>query len=311
MNVLSLFDGISCGQIALNRAGIEYDNYYGSEIDKYAMYIAQLNFPNTRQLGCVENVKASELPEIDLLIGGSPCQGFSYAGKRLNFKDSRSSLFFEYVRILKEAKPRYFLLENVKMKQEHEDVITRYLGVTPIKLNSSLVSAQSRERLYWTNIPQAGILKDKGILMKDVIEKDESVIEEKLYINMKDLEYVELDEHKSKVGLKCVGGIKSDNAKLWDATNKKVLQRNFSQGCRVYSIEGKGCTLNALGGGWGAKTGLYMVNGRIRKLSVSECERMQTVPNGYLGKISYPQGVKLLGNGWTVDIIAHIFKGVI
>ena len=141
MKVLSLFDGISCGQVALERAGIKVDNYFASEIDKYAIKVTQKNYPNTIQLGDVCNIKGNELPKIDLLIGGSPCQGFSFAGKQLNFNDPRSELFFEFVRILKEVKPKYFLLENVKMKKEYQNVISKHLGVEPIEINSALVSA--------------------------------------------------------------------------------------------------------------------------------------------------------------------------
>ena len=153
MNVLSLFDGMSCGQIALNRSGIKYDNYFASEIDKWAIQVTQKNYPNTIQLGDVTKIKGSDLPKIDLVMGGSPCQGFSLAGKKLNFEDPRSKLFFEFVRIIKELKPTYFLLENVKMKKEWRDIITNELGCHPILINSSVVSAQNRERLYWTNIP--------------------------------------------------------------------------------------------------------------------------------------------------------------
>ena len=161
MNVLSLFDGMSCGQIALNKLGIKYDNYFASEIDKYAIQVTQKNYPNTKQIGSVVDVKGEDLPNIDLLIGGSPCQGFSFAGKQLNFDDPRSKLFFEFVRILEETKPKYFLLENVKMKKEYYDVITDILEVEPIEINSSLVSAQSRKRMYWTNIPYIVKPKDK------------------------------------------------------------------------------------------------------------------------------------------------------
>ena len=150
-NVLSLFDGMSCGQIALNRAGITYDNYYASEIDKHAIKVTQHNYPNTIQLGDVTKIKSSDLPKIDLLIGGSPCQGFSFSGKQLNFDDPRSKLFFEFVRLVKECQPKYWLLENVVMKKEFEKVITEQLGVEPVKINSSLVSAQNRVRLYWAN----------------------------------------------------------------------------------------------------------------------------------------------------------------
>ena len=176
MNVLSLFDGMSCGQIALNKLGIKYDNYFACEIDKYAMQVTQHNYPNTIQIGDVQFVTKETFGthKIDLVIGGSPCQGFSFAGKQLNFEDPRSALFFEFVRLVKELKPKYFLLENVKMKKEYQDVITQYMGVEPIEINSALVSAQNRRRLYWTNIPNVGQPEDKGIVLKDIIEKGDS-----------------------------------------------------------------------------------------------------------------------------------------
>lgn len=173
MNILSLFDGMSCGQIALNKLGIKYDKYFACEIDKYAMQVTQHNFPDTIQLGDVQFVTKETFGnhKIDLVIGGSPCQGFSFAGKMLNFDDPRSKLFFEYVRLVKELKPKYFLLENVKMKQESKDIITEYMGVEPIEINSALVSAQTRKRLYWTNIPNVTQPEDKGIVLRDIIEK--------------------------------------------------------------------------------------------------------------------------------------------
>ena len=172
INVLSLFDGMSCGQIALNKLGIKYDKYFACEIDKYAMQVTQHNFPDTIQLGDVQFVTKETFGthKIDLVIGGSPCQGFSFAGKQLNFEDPRSALFFEFVRLVKELKPKYFLLENVKMKKEYQNVITQYMGVEPIEINSALVSAQNRRRLYWTNIPNIEQPEDKGIVLKDIIE---------------------------------------------------------------------------------------------------------------------------------------------
>jgi DNA-cytosine methyltransferase len=173
MNVLSLFDGMSCGQIALNKLGVKYDKYFACEIDKYAMQVTQHNFPDTIQLGDVQFVTKETFGnhKIDLVVGGSPCQGFSFAGKMLNFDDARSKLFFEYVRLVKELKPKYFLLENVKMKKESQDIISEYMGVEPIEINSSLVSAQTRKRLYWTNIPNVRQPEDKGIVLKDIIEQ--------------------------------------------------------------------------------------------------------------------------------------------
>jgi len=168
MNVLSLFDGISCGQVALKRARKKVNNYYASEIDKNAIKITQKNFPKTHQLGDVTNWRSWNLPKIDLLMGGSPCQGFSNAGKGLNFNDPRSKLFFEFVKILKHYKPKYFLLENVRMKQEWQDIITDKMGVEPIMINSALVSAQNRVRLYWTNIPVT-LPEDSGLSLSEVI----------------------------------------------------------------------------------------------------------------------------------------------
>jgi DNA (cytosine-5)-methyltransferase 3A len=169
INVLSLFDGISCGQIALERTKIKVDNYFASEIEPSSIKVTQKNYPNTKQLGNVLNVKGFDLPKIDLLIGGSPCQGFSFAGKQLNFEDPRSKLFFEFVRLKNECNPTYFMLENNIMKKEYQHIISKHLGVEPIKINSNLVSAQNRNRLYWTNIPNIKIPKDKNIMLKDII----------------------------------------------------------------------------------------------------------------------------------------------
>ena len=169
MNVLSLFDGMSCAQLALQKSNLSVNRYYASEVDKYAIKVTQANFPDTVQLGDVQQVTADQVGKIDLLVGGSPCQGFSFAGKQLNFNDPRSKLFFEYVRLLKELKPKYFLLENVRMSKPTQDAISEHLGLDPIVVNSNLVSAQNRHRLYWTNIP-FNIPDDKGIVLADIIE---------------------------------------------------------------------------------------------------------------------------------------------
>ena len=168
LDVLSLYDGCSMGRVALERAGIPIKEYYASEIDKYAITIAKKNFPNTIHLGDVTTVRGEDLEPIDLLIGGSPCQGFSFAGKQLNFDDPRSKLFFEFVKLKNLLKPKYFLLENVRMKKQYQDIISEHLGVEPIAINSNLVSAQNRYRLYWTNIPNVTQLDDKGILLQDI-----------------------------------------------------------------------------------------------------------------------------------------------
>ncbi len=300
INVLSLFDGISCGQIALERAGIEVENYFASEIDKYAMQITMANYPNTKQLGDVRNVTAEKLPNIDLLIGGSPCQGFSFAGAGLNFEDERSKLFFEFVRLKNELKPKYFLLENVKMKQEFQDIISEQLGVKPIMINSSLVSAQNRERLYWTNIPVIGQPKDKGILLKDIIEDGECL------------------KDKSQTIL---ATLYKENAKSMIKRNKQglLILKNIypkkGQNGNVYSIFGKCKTLSAgvgiKGNGIGSSNApkIESINADgWRKLSPLECERLQTVPDGYTKYVSDTQRYKALGNGWTVDVISFIFS---
>jgi DNA-cytosine methyltransferase len=177
MNVLSLFDGMSCGQIALNKCGIKYENYYASEIDKYAIQISQKNYPDTIRLGDVTKIKGSDLPKIDLLIGGSPCQSFSRSGDGSGF-DGKSRLFWEYVRILKEVNPKYFLLENVVMKKEWENIITEALGVEPILIDSKFFSAQKRQRLYWTNIKFDNNIIDRNIDILDILKPngDEKII---------------------------------------------------------------------------------------------------------------------------------------
>lgn len=174
MRVLSLFDGISCGHLAFDKAGIKIDSYDAYEIEKNAIKATQTNFPDVIQHGDVTKEDFTKYKDkIDILIGGSPCQGFSFAGKMLNFNDPRSKLFFEFVRALKETKPKYFLLENVVMKKEYQDIISSYLGVKPIEINSSLVSAQNRKRLYWTNIPNVTLPQDKNITLDDVLENIE------------------------------------------------------------------------------------------------------------------------------------------
>lgn len=264
MNVLSLFDGLSCGQIALNRAGIKYDNYYACEIDKYAIKVTMANFPDTYQLGDVTKLKGA--PGIGLLIGGSPCQGFSFAGKQLNFDDPRSKLFFEYVRLLEECKPKYFLLENVVMKKECQDVISKHLGVEPMLINSALVSAQNRHRLYWTNIPSSSGIKDTGVKLIDVLEN----------LNF----------------------------------DKEYYAENYVSNRPVNYKSEKFNTLRATAGSKTRGVGICNDDKMWRKLTPIECERLQTVPDNYTNHVSNTQRYKMLGNGWTVDVIAHIFKGI-
>lgn len=258
MNVLSLFDGMSCGRIALERAGIPVTNYFASEIDKYAMQVSKSNWPEIQQLGSVTDLTGQGLPNIDLLIGGSPCQGFSFAGKQLNFEDPRSKLFFEYARLLKDLKPKHFLLENVMMKKEYQDVISEHLGVQPVMICSSKFSAQMRKRLYWTNIPIAPY-EDQGSVLEDILENGST------------------DRKKSF----CL------DANYWKgASYEQYLKKSRRQ--MVFD-------------------GL----GNARKLTPVECERLQTIPDNYTACVSNTQRYRMLGNGWTVDVVAHIFKGLL
>lgn len=332
MNVLSLFDGMSCGRIALERADIKVKNYYASEIDKYAIKVSKANYPDIIHIGDVKHVSWFGLPKIDLLIGGSPCQGFSNAGLGYNFNDSRSALFFEYVRILLETKSKYFLLENVKMKKEWQKVITSFLGVEPIKINSALVSAQNRERLYWTNIPGITQPPDRCILLKDIIEdgmvdRDKSLTllsshqratkggyDKKLH----QMVILQTPRGNNPGGLRALDGkVPSMTANSYHENNKvgliKVGEANipgYDSNKRVYSIEGKSsCLLSSAGGHREPK---IAVDGtHWRKLTPLECERLQTVPDNYTNHVSNSQRYKMLGNGWTVDVIAHIFRGVV
>lgn len=288
MNILSLFDGMSCGQIALNRANIKYDNYYASEIDKYAIKVTQNNYPNTIQLGDIKDINGKDLPKIDLLIGGSPCQGFSFAGKQLAFNDPRSKLFFEYVRLLKEIKPKYFLLENVRMKKEYLNIISEYLNIKPICINSSLVSAQNRIRYYWTNIPNINQPENKNILLKNIIEHG--------YVD-KDKSYcVDANYFKG-------GNLKS----YFDKYRRQlVFEKPHGNNKGGFNFKDKFNTLRtATSHGYAILDGI-----KWRKLTPIECERLQTVPDNYTNYVSNTQRYKMLGNGWTVDVIAHILKGI-
>ena len=289
INVLSLFDGMSCGQIALDKLGIKVNSYFASEIDKYAIQVTKHNYPNTKHIGDVTKVKGADLPKIDLLIGGSPCQGFSFAGKQLNFEDPRSKLFFEFVRLLEETKPKYFLLENVKMKKEHEQVIIEYLGVEPILINSALLTAQRRPRLYWTNIPNISQPIDKGLLFKDILDNDSE--------NYK-LSNTLIDRYKQT---------SIDNGtKLVIGTT--VIEGKIGQRDRVYGINNKIPTLTATDY---KQPKQVLVNGVLRKVTPLEFERLQTVPDNYTDCVSDTQRYKMLGNGWTVDVIAHIFGSLL
>jgi len=479
MNVLSLFDGMSCGRIALDRLGIPVDKYYASEIDKYAIQVSEANYPDIIRLGDVCDVKAEDLPKIDLLIAGSPCQGFSFAGKQLAFDDPRSALFFEFVRLLKECKPKYFLLENVRMKKEFLDIISEQVGCEPIFINSALVSAQNRQRFYWTNIPGIEQPEQRGIVLRDILEttpanptlmSDSFVARQKKNINGKCL----VDQNKEKAAslsameyvkngrqgdyLACDDeGVPQDNPSEFDKNLDKMTNKDGKAYCvtarytaaepensmqrkqrtmvpvipethdtpkkihdiprdilkdnerqrrvyaeegkspsllarsdspkimkethdtpkqvgtavdinghdvlkRVYSPDGKSPTVNTCQGGnrepkvvtggairgraydkegkrmdrdgksvankttqmlelrKDAKSNAITTVGKDslvvendvywRKLTPVECERLQTVPDNYTDCVSNTQRYKMLGNGWTIETICHIFKNM-
>jgi DNA (cytosine-5)-methyltransferase 3A len=400
MNVLSLFDGMSCGRIALERLGIQVDNYYASEIDKYAIQVSQANYPDIIQVGDVTELDTSTLPKIDLIMGGSPCQGFSFAGKQLAFDDPRSALFFEFVRCVEELKPKYFLLENVRMKKEYLDVISEYMGVEPIMINSALVSAQNRVRYYWTNIPEIEQPEQRNIVLRDILEtntSDEYLAGENLQKNYKGGNQLNpnyksqantIHDTDGKSGTICAGTHGYANGYVADKPlhiGTAVDINGHDQIKRVYSEDGKSPTLTTCGGGH--REPKVMVDERVnkpetisvdkekkqltikeatkkgyttiedgdcfdmtfpnsktrrgrnmkdksncltaanydymryehsdedkevywRKLTPVECERLQTVPDNYTNHVSNTQRYKMLGNGWTIEVITHILKNM-
>ena len=372
MNVASLFDGCSVGQEALRRLGITFNGientYYASEICPHAIKVTQANFPNTRQLGDVTDLDEFEMScwDIDLLIGGSPCQGFSFAGGQLAFDDPRSKLFFEYIRIKNQVKPKYFLLENVKMKKEYQDVITEYMGVEPIEINSSLFSAQNRRRLYWTNIPIDMNMVDKGLVLKDILQTDHN--EPPVPINERNARHHRSVNQKSLCTTATMyKGAGNNGMTLVDrlipvGEAEEYAHYNYRATKQVYHMDGKAPTLLTMQGGnrepkvatYSAKGG-RIVNRRLdengirkdnqlelpyttqvevrednksnclttvqkdtvivegmtwRKLTPIECERLQTMTDDYTNHVSKTQRYKMIGNSWTVDVIAHIFKGM-
>jgi len=278
-------------RLALERAEIPVEQYFASEIDRYAIQVSQKNYPDIIHVGDVTYVgKTNDSPNFDLLIGGSPCQGFSFASKgRLNFDDPRSKLFFEYVRILKEFKPKYFLFENVRMKQECQDIISEYLGVKPIAINSGLVSAQNRYRLYWTNIPNVTQPNDKGVMLEDILEKDNP-----------NFKYRKLKEHYPN---------KVHNEGGCNQVGEADL-KGYDTQKRVYGIDGKAPTLTTMGGGHREPKIACPDKIHWRKLTPLECERLQTLPDNYTEGVSNTQRYKMIGNGFTVDVIAHTLKGI-
>jgi len=401
MNVLSLFDGMSCGQQALEQAGIKVDNYFASEIDKYAIQVTMANYPNTIQLGSVVGIDGYKLPKIDLIIGGSPCQSFSFAGKRkgmstkceteiltldhyLKLKaegyefEGQSYLFWEFMRLLYEVKPKYFLLENVEMGEKWESILTKAIGVNALHINSALVSAQNRKRLYFTNIGMeaSGLFgypvsiikkpKDRKILLKDILESE---VDEKYFLSEKFYNW--LDKHSKKTGNEfkqtegnrkagclSVSALKSvnlsadfivHNTQRRDA-NRPSIQKNKNAGGSGHLSRNDGKTYCLDGGNTNAvevrevkqlstnnksnggtqpyqQDRIYDVNGispalqaqlpngstmintsRIRRLTPLECQRLQTVDDNYKMPVSDSQKYKMLGNGWTIEVISFIFS---
>jgi len=375
---------MSCGQLALQRLGIEVDTYYASEIDKYAMQVTQANFPNTIHIGDVCNIKAEDYPNIDLILAGSPCQGFSFAGKQLAFDDPRSALFFEFIRLLKEIKPKYFLLANVKMKQQFQDVITEQVSacypdfeggdlfgsqIKPILINSALLSAQNRQRLYWTNIPNIEQPEDKEIVLKDILEDlpDKYTLMSSKFVNRNANKNCLINKTKNKASnlsameyvkngrqgdyLACnkdgspaevlggairgrykedgsteqqleINGLEKSNSlttvqkdSLIVSTKPNQINPSKKAGGkqpymqdRVFHKKGKS---HALTESFASRTHVGEENNLSwRKLTPLECMRLQTVPDDYLMPVSNSQKYKLLGNGMTVDVIAHILNNM-
>lgn len=290
MKVLSLFDGISCGRLALERAGIPVERYVAYEIEPNAVKVSKANWNDIEHCGDVTVADFSQYKGFDAIIGGFPCQDLSINKRdRKGLEGERSGLFWYLVRAIKEVKPKYFLVENnYKMPKKDQDIITQTLGVEPILIYSGKVSAQSRYRLYWTNIPNVQQPEDLHIYLKDIVEhgpntekdlKNITKFNNKVYTNY---------DRPARIGTIGKGG----------------------QGERVYSIEGKSVTLTANGGGRGAKGGLYLVDGKVRKPTPIECERLQTLPDNYTACLSDNERRKVIGNGWTVDVIAHILRSI-
>lgn len=283
----------------MNKAGIEYENYFASEIDEYGIKVTKHNYPNTKHLGNVKNINYNELPKIDLLIGGSPCQSFSFAGKQkgmstkdnvkilsiehyLQLKESefefqgQSYLFWEFIYALKKVKPRFFLLENVKMSNAWKKVLSEAIGVEPILINSSNVSAQNRERLYWTNIPNIKEIENKDVHLRSILD---SAVEEKYNIKQERVESL----------LKYV----SKNYTISNKVPTLTTELAHSTGKNFYPK---------------ALVEIFNVLGKYRRLTPLEVERLQTVPDNYTVGVSDTERYRMLGNGWTVDVIAHILK---
>lgn len=269
MKILSLFDGISCGRVALERAGIKVSRYVAVEIDGFAQIISKKNHNDIEHFSDVRNVDFEE-GEFDLILAGSPCQGFSVAGFREGFEDPRSKLYFEFLRIKNKVKPKWFLLENVQMPYDWQKRISYDLWKTPVEINSALVSAQVRKRLYWSNIPFE-IPQDKGVSLQDILIRDESAL------------------------------------RAYKMNKTPSRDRMAWGGCPNITRRDKSNCLTTKQDRWG-NAGLVEYDGYFRYLTEVECERLQTLPDNYTAGVPSSQRYKMLGNGWTVDIIAHILS---
>lgn len=292
MKVLSLFDGISCGMVALERAGIPVERYVAYEIEPNAIKISQKNYPQIEQCGDVTTADFTQYQGFDLILAGFPCQDLSInKSNRQGLKGRRSGLFWYVVKAIEIVKPKYFLVENnYKMPQEDLEIITQTLGVEPRIINSADFSAQQRYRIYWTNIPIARMPMKKLTNVIDIVEDND--FENLIYEVTFNDRYTGQSRHDKPVRIGTIG--------------------KGGQGERVYSVYGKSVTLKANGGGRGAKTGLYLIGDTVRKLSPLEAERCQTLPDNYTAVDGIANGnrYKVIGNGWTVDVIAHILSNL-
>jgi DNA-cytosine methyltransferase len=280
-NVFGFCDGMSCGQLGLNKAKVHYDNYFAAEINKDAIKVTQHHFPKTIQLGDVTKITKNQLPKIDLFIGGSPCQSFSSAGDGTGF-EGKSGLFYEYVRLLNELQPKYFFFENVRMKKEWLTIISKQLGVDPIVVNSNSVSAQNRPRIYLTNIPNFEPIVDRKIYLEDIIEK---YVSEKYWLKQKNVDLL----------LKKININNAPELCCIDVYNRKC---KLDRKCPTLTLPNH----NSI---------RVLQDGRIRKLTEIECERLQNVPDDFTNVgLSYSSRVSMLANGWTIDVIEHFFKNL-
>lgn len=277
MNILSLFDGMSCGHIALDRANIKVEKYYASEIKKHAIELVKKQYPKTIHLGDVTKINSSLLPRIDLLIGGFPCKGISKLNQNQDgLEHIESKLFYEYVRLWKELNPKYFLLENTRGNKEALTIVTEIMGVEPIMINSRLVSAQNRPRLYWTNIPNIVLPIDKNITTKDIFDDD---MPEDVLITPGRLKWI-LGE-----------------------SGKRSIEKQYT---KINPYPKAGCI--TAGGHRKWNENYLLKDGKYRYLKISEIEKLQTVPVGYTSSLSYNDAYDVLGDGWTIDVISHIFS---